>query len=240
MKARKLVSLILSVMMIIMLFAGCTSQTAQPAPSEPEKPAEQPAEEPKADKILKFGGTGFGGLFNPIMSDNTYDTYVADILFEKLVTNNAEGEMVPVLAEWTISEDKLTYTFTLKDGIKFSDGSDLTTEDVAFTYETIAHPDYNGPRAYAVSSMVGYEEFHSGASDTFEGIKIIDDKTISFTFGEGLAAPANIESFLYGIMPSDYYAFDTWEDFLALNEKPIGSGMMVFDSWEPKQFIKLM
>nr|WP_300090810.1 ABC transporter substrate-binding protein [Sedimentibacter sp.] len=240
MKTRKLVSLILAVMMTVMLFAGCTSQTAQPAPSEPEKPAEQPAEEPKADMILKFGGTGFGGLFNPIMSDNTYDTYVADILFEKLVTNNAEGEMIPSIAEWTISEDKLTYTFTLKDGIKFSDGSDLTTEDVAFTYETIAHPDYNGPRAYAVSNLKGYEEFHSGASDTFEGIKIIDDKTISFTFGDGLAAPANIESFIYGIMPSDYYAFDKWEDFLALNEKPVGSGMMVFDSWEPKQFIKLM
>lgn len=152
MKSRKLVSLILAVMMTVMLFAGCTSQTAQ-TPSEPQKPAEQPAETPKADKILKFGGTGFGGLFNPIMSDNTYDTYVADSIFEKLVTNDADGEMIPVLAEWTISEDKLTYTFTLKDGIKFSDGSDLTTEDVAFTYETIAHPDYNGPRAYAVSSL---------------------------------------------------------------------------------------
>ncbi|MEL7647773.1 MAG: ABC transporter substrate-binding protein [Sedimentibacter sp.] len=241
MKNRKFLSMFMAVMMVVMLLAGCTSQTANPAPAQqPAEPAQQPAETPKADKILKFGSTGFGGLFNPIMSDNTYDTYVADIIFEKLVTNNAEGEMIPVLADWTISEDKLTYTFTLKDGIKFSDGSDLTTEDVAFTYKTIAHPDYNGPRAYAVSSMVGYEEFHSGASDTFEGIKIIDDKTISFTFGEGLAAPANIESFIYGIMPSDYYAFENWEDFLALNEKPIGSGIMVFDSWEPKQFIKLM
>ncbi|MDW5298534.1 MAG: ABC transporter substrate-binding protein [Sedimentibacter sp.] len=241
MKTKKFLSLILAVLMVTTLFAGCTSQTSQPAPAEPdESQTETPAEEPKTDQILKFGATGFGGLFNPIMSDNVYDAYVTDIVFEKLVTNNSNGEMIPSIAEWTLSDDKLTYTFTLKDGIKFSDGSDLTTEDVAFTYETIAHPDYNGPRAYAVSSLVGYEQFHSGASDTFEGIKIIDDKTISFTFGEGLAAPANIESFVYGIMPSDYYAFETWEDFLALNEKPVGSGIMVFDSWEPKQFIKLM
>lgn len=239
MKTKKFLSLILAVMMVATLLSGCTSQTAQPAPA-PATPDETPAEEPKTDQILKFGSTGFGGLFNPIMSDNTYDQYVADIIFEKLVTNNSDGEMIPVLADWTLSDDKLTYTFTLKDGIKFSDGSDLTTEDVAFTYETMAHPDYNGPRAYAVSNFLGYDEFHSGASDTFEGIKVIDDKTISFTFGEGLAAPANIISFIYGIMPSDYYAFDTWEDFLALNEKPVGSGMMVFDSWEPKQFIKLM
>lgn len=241
MKTKKLFSLLLAVIMVVMSLAGCTSQTAQPTPEEP-KTEEPKAEEPKAEepKILRFGGSGWGGLFNPIMSDNVYDSYVVDILFEHLVNDNAEGEYVPELAEWTLSEDKLTYTFTLKDGIKFSDGSPLTTEDVEFTYKTIAHPDYNGPRAYAVATLKGYEEFHSGATDKFEGIKVIDDKTIAFTFLDGMAAPANIESFVYGIMPSDYYAFDTWENFLALNEKPLGSGIMIFDSWAPKQFINLV
>ncbi|MDF2948891.1 MAG: extracellular solute-binding protein family 5 [Sedimentibacter sp.] len=239
MKTKKLLSLILAVMMVVMLFAGCATKTDQPAPEEP-KVDEPKTEEPAEPKILKFGGTGWGGLFNPIMSDNTYDTYVVDILFEHLVNDNSDGEIIPELAEWTLSDDKLTYTFTLKDGIKFSDGSPLTTEDVDFTYKTIAHPDYNGPRAYAVATLKGYDEFHSGSTDVFEGIKVIDDKTISFTFQEGMAAPANIESFIYGIMPSDYYTFSTWEDFLALNEKPLGSGLMVFDSWEPKQFINLV
>jgi len=41
-------------------------------------------------------------------------------------------------------------------------------------------------------------------------------------------------------MPKHYYKFEKWEDFLALNEQPLGSGIMVFDSWEPKQFIKVM
>ena len=36
-----------------------------------------------------------------------------------------------------------------------------------------------------------------------------------------------------------YYAFDTWEEFTALNEKPMGTGIMTFDSWAPKQFVKL-
>lgn len=239
MKTRKLLSLLLAVMMVVMLFAGCTSQTAQPTPEEP-KTEEPKTEEPKKDQILKFGGSGWGGLFNPIMSDNTYDDYVSRLLFEALVDNNKEGEYIPDLADFTISDDHLTYTFTLKDGIKFSDGSPLTTEDVEFTYKTMAHPDYNGPRAYAVANFAGYEAYHSGSTDVFEGIKVIDEKTISFTFAEGTAAPANIECFIYGIMPSDYYAFNTWEDFLALNEQPLGSGVCVFDSWEPKQYIKLM
>lgn len=245
MKTRKLLSLLLAVMMVVMLFAGCTSQTDQPAPPAPEDetPGQEeppPAEQPTGDKILKFGGSGWGGLFNPIMTDNVYDSYVSDLLFEHLVDNNIEGEYVPELAEWTISEDHLTYTFTLKDGIKFSDGTPLTTADVEFTYKTIAHPKYDGPRAYAVSSLVGYEEYHKGETDVFEGIKVIDEKTISFTFPEGSAAPANIECFIYGIMPKHYYEFETWEDFLALNEKPLGSGVCVFDSWAPKEFIKLM
>jgi len=243
MKTKKLISLTLALLMVVTLFAGCAKPTDQPAPADPaqpETPTPAEPEKPKADQILKFGGSGWGGLFNPIMEDNVYDQYVTSLIFEGLTDNNSEGEYVPALADWTISDDHLTYTFTLKDGIKFSDGSPLTTEDVEFTYKTMAHPDYNGPRAYAVSNLVGYNEYHSGATDVFEGVNVIDDKTISFIFTEGSAAPGNIECFEYGIMPSDYYAFDTWEDFLALNEKPLGSGVCVFDSWEPKQYIKLM
>ena len=58
-------------------------------------------------------------------------------------------------------------------------------------------------------------------------------------FKDGRAAPANIECFDYGIMSSDYYAFENWEDFLSLIDKPMGSGIMTLDSWEQKQFILL-
>ncbi len=145
MKMRKVLSLLLAVIMIVVVFAGCTKTTPPVQPPTEETPGEEtpPAEETSGDKILKFGGSGFDGVFNPILSDNVYDAYIADIIFEKLIENNPEGEFIPGIAEWDISEDHLTYTFTLKDGIKFSDGTDLTTEDVAFTYMSIAHPKYN-------------------------------------------------------------------------------------------------
>lgn len=236
---KKVLLLFLAVLIIAMAFTGCTSNTVQPKPEDSAKEIPD-TNQPKADQILKFGASGFEGAFNPIMYDNVYDGYISDIIFESLTTNTPDGEYVSCIADWTLSEDKLTYTFTLNDGIKFSDGSDLTTEDVAFTYKTIAHPEYDGPRAYAVDTLVGYDEYHEGKTDTFEGIKVINDKIISFTFKEGLAAPANIECFIYGIMPSDYYSFENWTDFLALADKPLGSGIMVLDSWEPNQFIKLI
>lgn len=242
MKTRKILPLFLALMMAAVIITGCT-HINQPAGQEADigPPADEgpQADEPRAEQILRFGASGFDGIFNPIMSENVYDAYISDIIFEKLITNTADGEYVPALAEWNLSEDNLTYTFTLKDGVKFSDGTDLTTKDVAFTYMTIAHPGYDGPRAYAVNSFVGYEEYHSNASEIFEGIHVIDEKNISFTFKEGMAAPANIECFDFGIMSSDYYAFETWEDFLALIDKPMGSGIMTLDSWEPKQFILL-
>jgi peptide/nickel transport system substrate-binding protein len=242
MRMRKLLPLFLLLMMAAVIITGCTqsSQTAAPqADIEPPADDEPPADEPKGEQILRYGASGFNGIFNPIMFENIYDGYISNIIFEKLITHTPEAEFVPAIAEWSLSEDNLTYTFTLKDGIKFSDGTDLTAKDVAFTYMTIAHPSYDGPNAHAVSNLEGYEEYHGKETETFEGIQVIDEKNISFTFKDGMAAPANIECFDYGIMPSDYYAFETWEDFLALIDKPMGSGIMTLDSYEPKQFILL-
>jgi len=91
---------------------------------------------PTGDQILKFGTSGFEGVFNPILSDNVYDSYVTSLIFDGLVDVNSEGEYVPELATWELSEDHLTYTFTLTDAT-FSNGSPVTADDVAFTYNTI-------------------------------------------------------------------------------------------------------
>lgn len=220
MNAKKLWALVLCVAMMAMVFAGCSSSNSA--------------------NILKMGLSGYSGVFNPIISDNLYDSYVCATIFEGLVKIDEKGEVVGDLATFELSDDHLTYTFTLKDGIKFSDGTALTTEDVAFTYRTMAAPYYQGPRAYAVSSLKGYEEFHSGATEEFAGIEVVDEKTIKFIIADGQAAPSNAENFQYGILSKDYYAHTTWEELVAKNEKPMGSGIMVFDSWAPKQYIKLM
>lgn len=224
MKVRRLLTLVIAVLMVATAFTGCAGGNDVAA----------------NDEILRFGTSGYDGVLNPIMTDNTYDSYATALIFESLIRLDAKGEYQPDIATWKISDDHLTYTFTLKDGIKFSNGTPMTADDVYFTYATMAHPDYNGPRAYAVADLVGYEDYHSGKTQTFEGIKVIDSKTISFTFKDGMASPANIECFVYGILSKDYYKFDKWDDFLALNEKPMGSGVMVFEAFAPKEYIKML
>src|SRR5699024_4821497 len=57
---------------------------------------------------------------------------------ESLVRRDDEGESQPGLAEdWSLSDDRRTYTFDLREGVKFSNGADLTSEDVKFSYERV-------------------------------------------------------------------------------------------------------
>jgi len=221
----RILALVVAIMMTFALVAACNSN--------------QGGRDINPDNILRFGTTSLDGLFNPTMSSNVYDSYVASLIFEGMVTNNAGGEFIPDIATWEISPDNLTYTFTLKDGIKFSDGKAMTASDVAFTYHIFAHPDYSGVRAYVVMDFEGYEEYNSGAASSMSGINVIDEKTISFKFQEGTASPANISNFGFGILPEHYYTFEAWDDFLALLDKPMGSGWFVFQEWRDKEFLLL-
>ena len=241
---KKILALVLVIMLALSLFSACKKDDTGTTPGTSSNGGGDNTSKPAAEKILVMGISSVDGVFNPILTDQVYDDYVCSAVFSALVENDPEGEFIPGLATWKISDDHLTYTFTLKDGVCFSDGTPLTAEDVEFTYATIADPKYDGPRSYAVDLLVGYEDYHSGAADKFEGIKVIDSKTISFTFveevdGEPVASPANIESFIYGIMSKDYYAFDSWEDFKALNEVPMGSGICVFDGWALNDYVRL-
>src|SRR5699024_5167945 len=59
-------------------------------------------------------------------------------VYESLVRLDDEGEIQPGLAEdWSLSDDRRTYTFDLREGVKFSNGADLTSEDVKFSYERV-------------------------------------------------------------------------------------------------------
>ncbi|MCL2819735.1 MAG: ABC transporter substrate-binding protein [Oscillospiraceae bacterium] len=251
----RIIAVAIAVIMSLVLVAACATEyeTAAPTPAPTPAPAtgnetqgtdgdETVATGPREinqNNILRFGTTSLDGLFNPTVSSNVYDSYVVSLIFEGLVTNNAGGEFIPNIADWELSSDNLTYTFTLHEGITFSDGTPMTASDVAFTYNVFAHPEYTGVRGYVVVDFEGHDEFKDGTADSISGINVIDERTISFTYAEGTASPANIANFGYGIMPEHYYAFDAWDDFAAKFDQPMGSGWFVFQEWRDKEFLLL-
>ncbi|WP_242850096.1 ABC transporter substrate-binding protein [Clostridium polynesiense] len=205
-----------------------------------EDPAKLPATAKERKDTLIVGITAPSGKFNPIYSDSVYDGYVTDLIFNGLVTNDKEGLPVPLVAkEWKLSEDNKTYTFTLKEGVKFSNGDELTAEDVAFTYTALCDPKYDGPRADAVEKLVGYKEYKEGNATEVTGIKVIDKYNISFTLTE-VKAPA-IYDFIYGIMNKKVYGFEKGgiQKIKDLFLKPMGSGAYKLTEYKPGQTVSL-
>ncbi len=176
------------------------------------------------DQTLKYGLSGIEGSFNPFISSTVYDNYVCSLVFEGLVTNDASGEYIPLLADWELSEDNLTYTFTLKDGIVFSDGNAMTADDVAFSYSIPSEDDYAGPRTSIAAAIAN--------------IDVIDEKTIAFTMAD--ASPANLQYFTYGVLEASEYEHSSFEELTALNTTPVGSGKMVLDAYANKQYVNLV
>ncbi|HKF77404.1 MAG TPA: ABC transporter substrate-binding protein [Candidatus Dormibacteraeota bacterium] len=88
---------------------------------------------------------------NPVLSSDTASNTVINLLFDGLLGSKANGDLEPMIAEAmpTVSSDQLTYTFKLRKDVKWTDGQQVTSDDVLFTYNLMFAPDYkdvNSPR----------------------------------------------------------------------------------------------
>ncbi|MDK0738502.1 ABC transporter substrate-binding protein [Clostridium perfringens] len=218
---------------------GTTKDLSKPERIEASNPSALPDAAKNRTDTLIVGTTDPKGEFVPIYSSTLYDSWVNNLIFDGLISNNEKGEPVPNVAEsYEVSEDGKTYTFKLNKGIKFTNGQELTAKDVAFTFTSICDPGYDGPRMDAVNNLVGYEEYNKGDAKSVEGIKVIDDYTISFT-NKNVDA-AGIWNFSYGIMPESVYKFEKG-NFQAVKDKllePVGSGAYKFVHFKPGQEVK--
>ena len=218
---------------------GTTKDLSKPERIEASNPSTLPDAAKNRTDTLIVGTTDPKGEFVPIYSSTLYDSWVNKLVFDGLITNNEKGEPIPNVAEsYEVSEDGKTYTFKLNKGIKFTNGQELTAKDVAFTFTSICDPGYDGPRMDAVNNLVGYEEYNKGDAKSVEGIKVIDDYTISFT-NKNVDA-AGIWNFSYGIMPESVYKFEKG-NFQAVKDKllePVGSGAYKFVHFKPGQEVK--
>ena len=102
-------------------------------------------------------------------------------IFEPLLLINENNEVVGGQAEsWETSEDGLTWTFTMRDGLKWSDGTDLTAKDFEYTFKRMADPDTAAPYAETCLGMIdGFDAAQAGDTDALN-VKASDDgKTLT-------------------------------------------------------------
>ncbi|MBO4209060.1 peptide ABC transporter substrate-binding protein [Micromonospora echinofusca] len=104
-------------------------------------------EEQSADagqRVLVEGWAEDVATLNPVLVQDTFSALVSGLCFEGLLTSDGTGELLPALAASvpTVDDDGRTYRFTLREGLRWSDGHPLTAADVVFTYGLMTDPAY--------------------------------------------------------------------------------------------------
>lgn len=98
--------------------------------------------------------------------------------FEGLMRYNAKGELEPACAEsYEVSEDGLTYTFTMRDGLKWSNGAALDAKDFEYAWKRLANPDTAADYSYLCAMFAGYDETKGLADD--DVVASEDGKTLT-------------------------------------------------------------
>lgn len=137
------------------------------------------------DTIVLTWSRNPDGLFADFATTVTASYAMAPI-YNGLAGKDGSGNVIPELAEsWDVSDDQLTWTFHLRQGVLWHDGEPFTADDVKFTFEFPADPNYQGS-AYD-SSILGAAEKKAGEATEVAGIQVIDDHTVSFTTTEPVA-----------------------------------------------------
>ena len=172
--------------------------------------------------IPAFGGTytegmiGVPSLVNPILATNDVDRDLTKLIFSGLMKQDGENQLLPDLASgYTIDAEQTTYTFELRDNLRWHDNTPLTANDVVFTINNIKNSDYKSP-----------------FKNSFTGVTVqaINDQTIQFKLEQPFAPFLSILTI--GIIPEHlWYSIPAFGANLAdLNIKPIGSGPYKFKS----------
>ena len=159
------------------------------------------------------------GTLDPRLTTDTTAYRTTDLIYAGLITLTPSLEAKPDLAESWESPDPTTYVFHLRAGLKFSDGSPLTADDVVYTFTKITDKSFNAPDRALYSPITKVEA--------------VDPNTVKFT----LSAPyAPLLSYLDKGIVSKAAA----EGVQDLATKPLGAGPMMLKSWTRGDNIELV
>ena len=223
---KKLLTLILCLAMVLSVFAGCSSTpaTEEGASSSGEAAQGEAADSEYKDTLVFAMNTDVQSMDPQIQNDTTSEQ-VVKMLYNTLLKFEDDGTVVGDLAEsWSVSEDKLTWTCNLKQGVKFHNGKELTSADVKATFDRALNAEAGGLRTTEIIKM-------------FTAVEAPDPYTVTITT-DGPYGP--MESLMcnmsLGIMDADYieqYGLDLGTSVEGEN----GTGPFKVVSWERDQEI---
>jgi len=198
-----------------------------PAGPAPEKPVA----EGKPGGKFSIAFQADPNSLDPILGWNVPAWCALMWLYRGLMIYDTAGPIPDMAADWpSVSEDGLTYTFKLKEGIKFHNGREVTAEDVKYTLNRVVDPAWESWANYYLEVIEGAQAVMDGEAEDISGIKVLDKYTIEFkliredpTFLSILALPNNF------IVPKE----EVGEPGEAFGLSPVGCGPFMFKEFIP-------
>lgn len=140
----------------------------------------QASAEANADFSMSYNGVV---TMNPLMSQSSNDHNVFYLTQLQLIRNYGTEIQLDGAQSYEISDDATQYTFHLRDGLKWSDGVDLTANDFEYFMKCILDPVAGSPAASSWYAIKNAELYSTGGDATWEdvGVKALDDKTLQIT-----------------------------------------------------------
>ena len=213
---------------------------AKPAESKPAEAAKPAAAAPTAAPAAQAGAPSDGGTVTlPIQADPTMNPwhpnafvesiFVNRVLFEGLTKPGKDLAPAPDLAtKWEATPDGLTWTFTLRNDVKWSDGQPFTADDVAFTFNDIVGNKDLGANGRASYSAV-------------KNVEVVNPQTVKFNMTRPFSALPSYLAYNSGILPKHSFQgqADPW-NFNAFNKgTPVSTGPYKVESYTAGQSVVL-
>ncbi len=136
-----------------------------------------------AEVVFNRGNSADPESLDPHKTSTVYEAHILRDLFMGLAIHNAKAEVEPGAAEsWTISPDGKVYTFKLRAGALWSDGSPVTANDFVFAWQRVVDPATAAEYAYMLAPVVNAEDITAAKKKPAElGVKAVDDMTFEVT-----------------------------------------------------------
>lgn len=218
-KTRKVTSLMLAMALMLMMLAGCSSSSTNTTQTSTSNSASKTGE-----KSVSVGVVENIATLDTQANNNFTNLVLDNMIYDYLYDGDHKGNYTPSLAtDYTVSKDGLTWTFNLRKGVKFQDGSDFTADDVVGTFQRII--DKRSTLTHAAIYWTA-----------LESVNKVDDYKVEFhlnqPYGAMLLGLSNEP-----ILPSDLLA--KYGDDFFTKGMCIGTGAWKFDKWVNGQYVSV-